>query len=662
MKPLKLNIFIFAVAVFASLAIATPDRVSANSGDPTSSREVTLRSTEGNAPDYRNKAYRVKKGDKFEDIALAFGLDAAAFAAWNKQRNPELIYVGQPLRLHPPDENGLSGPLIYVDMPQVASQLHPIAVPTPTPTPTPTSTLTPRLPTTGEAAASESQFALSASGAKNEVVLQPTTSISSTLIAVQPTSSQAEDRSTPLSTATPLAASSAISSQPESLRLEPGAAVPAVVIAAPALASSAMPAPTIPITVMSSADASRAPTQILSAQPLQQSTASAQTTAPSMAPVPASERVAQSQKLVLSPDAASLLAAPMPTPSGSVAQAISAEVISKPAAATVTAPESKPVPLTPVVQATVTAPPAAISGRPPAPPAALLTPTNSIATDQPNLSPVQIGVSNVIASAPLVSEPPLATVWQAAKPAAAGATTPKTEPIQPPSPAALPIPTRIAATSPDAKAIGKVEASAASSIIAATSAPASSSSGASEAVVATFPVKESDQIKVTDLDPTDPIKRRPRGGKREFSDEALQQLQELERINFAEAASTPPETAHWIWPLAGPVIAPFIAGTNNGIDLGGKVGDSVGAVADGRVVYAGLAVMGFGKLVVVRHTADYVSIYAHAKDVAVAEGQDVTKGQKVVEVGGSDSERPKLHFEIHFQGKPVDPQKTLPPR
>lgn len=167
---------------------------------------------------------------------------------------------------------------------------------------------------------------------------------------------------------------------------------------------------------------------------------------------------------------------------------------------------------------------------------------------------------------------------------------------------------------------------------------------------------------MTELDPTDPVKRHPKGGKQEYSPDALAQMQALERLHYAEAVVTPAETAHWIWPISGAVIAPFIAGNNNGIDLAGKIGDPAVAVADGRVVYAGLAVLGFGKLVVIRHTPEYVSIYAHAKDVSVAEGDSVTGGQKVAEVGGSDSERPKLHFEIHHQGKPVDPQKTLPPR
>ena len=86
------------------------------------------------------------------------------------------------------------------------------------------------------------------------------------------------------------------------------------------------------------------------------------------------------------------------------------------------------------------------------------------------------------------------------------------------------------------------------------------------------------------------------------------------------------------------------------------------AAAGGRVVYAGTGLRGYGKLVIVKHDNSFLSAYAHNQSLLVKEGQAVSKGQKIAELGDTDSDRPKLHFEIRRQGKPVDPSKYLPPR
>ena len=117
----------------------------------------------------------------------------------------------------------------------------------------------------------------------------------------------------------------------------------------------------------------------------------------------------------------------------------------------------------------------------------------------------------------------------------------------------------------------------------------------------------------------------------------------------------------WSWPTAGKVIANFNDGSNKGVAIAGKLGQPVHASAAGRVIFSGNGPRGMGKLVVIRHNANYLSVYAHNHTLLVKEGQNVGKGQKISEMGNSDSDQVKLHFEIRRQGKPVDPVKLLPP-
>jgi lipoprotein NlpD len=120
----------------------------------------------------------------------------------------------------------------------------------------------------------------------------------------------------------------------------------------------------------------------------------------------------------------------------------------------------------------------------------------------------------------------------------------------------------------------------------------------------------------------------------------------------------------WAWPVSAgqsnKISEPFNDTRNKGIDVAGKVGDPVLAAADGEVTYVGSALRGYGNLVIVRHNKLYLSAYAHNDKILVKEGQSVKRGQKIAEMGKSDAESPKLHFEIRRQGKPVDPVKFLP--
>ena len=122
------------------------------------------------------------------------------------------------------------------------------------------------------------------------------------------------------------------------------------------------------------------------------------------------------------------------------------------------------------------------------------------------------------------------------------------------------------------------------------------------------------------------------------------------------------EGLDWVWPAKGKVVAGFSeAATLKGIDIAGASGDPVVASAPGKVVYAGTGLRGYGKLVIVKHNATYLTAYAHNREILVKEGQSVTRGQKIAEMGSTDADRVKLHFEIRRLGKPMDPLRYLPP-
>jgi len=133
-------------------------------------------------------------------------------------------------------------------------------------------------------------------------------------------------------------------------------------------------------------------------------------------------------------------------------------------------------------------------------------------------------------------------------------------------------------------------------------------------------------------------------------------------VSGSAAAKETEEDLNWMWPAAGSVAAGFDDKGSKGLSIAGKAGDPVLAAADGRVVYAGSGLRGYGNLVIVKHNATYLSAYAHNQALLVKEDQAVRRGQKIAEMGASDAERVQLHFEIRRQGKPIDPAKLLPPR
>ena len=188
----------------------------------------------------------------------------------------------------------------------------------------------------------------------------------------------------------------------------------------------------------------------------------------------------------------------------------------------------------------------------------------------------------------------------------------------------------------------------------------------------------------------DPVKNEPRAVKLPYTDENLALLSRDQKpaAPLAQAPTAKPaaieakpaapepkpaaplaadtadddEKIDWGWPTAGRVLAAFSESSNKGLDIGGKAGQPVTASASGTVLYVGSGIRGYGKLIVVRHSRTYSTVYAHNSEILVKESQRVVKGQKIAEMGNSDTDQVKLHFEIRRLGKPTDPAKFLPDR
>jgi lipoprotein NlpD len=128
--------------------------------------------------------------------------------------------------------------------------------------------------------------------------------------------------------------------------------------------------------------------------------------------------------------------------------------------------------------------------------------------------------------------------------------------------------------------------------------------------------------------------------------------------------SGPPATLGWAWPADGRLGAQYNAAnpTGKGIDIIGKYGDDVRAASDGRVVYVGSGLVGYGKVIIVKHDDRYLSAYAHNDDYLVREGEPVKRGQRIATMGLGPGQRPMLHFEIRLDGRAIDPQRLLPRR
>ncbi|MEK6210394.1 MAG: peptidoglycan DD-metalloendopeptidase family protein [Pseudomonadota bacterium] len=188
-----------------------------------------------------------------------------------------------------------------------------------------------------------------------------------------------------------------------------------------------------------------------------------------------------------------------------------------------------------------------------------------------------------------------------------------------------------------------------------------------------------------------PVKTEPKARKLPYSEQALAQLKAAtpKPASAPATAPFPPPTAAppakpavkapatpapkeagsadvrlvWEWPTQGKVIYGFGEGTNQkGVGIEGRSGQAVLASAPGKVVYSGRGLRGYGKLIIIKHNTSYLSVYAHNSQILVKEGQSVAKGQKIAEMGNSDSDRVALHFEIRRLGKPIDPLQYLPER
>jgi lipoprotein NlpD len=177
--------------------------------------------------------------------------------------------------------------------------------------------------------------------------------------------------------------------------------------------------------------------------------------------------------------------------------------------------------------------------------------------------------------------------------------------------------------------------------------------------------------------PVGAVKTQPKAVRVPYSDQVLAELTAVEprpppetlppmvvKVDPKPDTVTPSEEGEdavdWGWPAQGKILAPF-SESAKGVDISGKPGQPVLATAAGKVVYSGTGLRGYGKLIIIKHNKTYLSAYAHNSEILVKEGDSVVKGQKIAEMGNSDSDQIKLHFEIRRLGKPVDPLRYLPP-
>ncbi len=117
---------------------------------------------------------------------------------------------------------------------------------------------------------------------------------------------------------------------------------------------------------------------------------------------------------------------------------------------------------------------------------------------------------------------------------------------------------------------------------------------------------------------------------------------------------------HWMWPAKGQIVTDFASSGRKGVDISGRLGQPILAAADGRVVYAGGGLRGYGELIIVKHNKRYLSAYAHNNRILVKEGDEVKIGQRIAEMGSTGTDSVRLHFEIRRDGKPVNPVRYLP--
>ena len=174
-------------------------------------------------------------------------------------------------------------------------------------------------------------------------------------------------------------------------------------------------------------------------------------------------------------------------------------------------------------------------------------------------------------------------------------------------------------------------------------------------------------------DTTSRVKAEPKATRAPYTDQTYAQLAHTKSRATSSAARSPARSGPrldpggegdviaWVWPANGKVISTFNdAAKLKGISIAGKLGQPVTASAAGRVIFSGTGIRGFGKLIVIKHNDTFLSVYAHNSELLVKEGQSVAKGQKIAEMGKSDTDQVKLHFEIRRFGKPVDPMTLLP--
>ncbi|OOE66271.1 hypothetical protein BZG25_03495 [Salinivibrio sp. ML198] len=198
----------------------------------------------------------------------------------------------------------------------------------------------------------------------------------------------------------------------------------------------------------------------------------------------------------------------------------------------------------------------------------------------------------------------------------------------------------------------------------ATNVASATTSAASASVAAASSRKSANPSKFEEKKKSKTATERTKGVESGSSSRYSQTKEKSKQAVKKRTASPSNQQISWQWPTRGRMVSRFSSTErgNKGIDIAGQRGQGIQAAADGKVVYAGSALRGYGKLIIVKHNDDYLSAYAHNDSFYVSEGQAVKKGQKIASMGSSGANSVRLHFEIRYKGKSVNPLHYLPKR
>ena len=174
-----------------------------------------------------------------------------------------------------------------------------------------------------------------------------------------------------------------------------------------------------------------------------------------------------------------------------------------------------------------------------------------------------------------------------------------------------------------------------------------------------YRIRPGQRIRLTAPSATDSGKHRSTSAKTKATPRTSSR-RSARRATSTDKFASPPRLGGWTWPTGGSLLKRFGSGGGKGINLAGSRGQPIRAANEGEVVYQGGGLRGYGQLIILKHSAEFLSAYAHCDRIYVKEGDVIKRGQKIAAMGSTGTDRPMLHFEIRYRGTPVDPLRYLP--